>query len=289
MNRRIRALALAMMACYVALFVRLNLLTVVEAPELNSRPDNSRVVQAAFNKPRGDIVSADGKLLATSVETDGTLRYQRTYPAGDLFGQVTGSYSFLFGSDGVEKQYDDELRGDTAEFALRGLAAPLVEGPNVGTVELTLRSDVQEAARRALGDRRGSVVVIDPRSGDILAMWSWPSYDPNLVAANDEIAAAGVPRGLQRRWRQADAGQDLPGALLPGIDVQGGDRGRGTRERNRHGDIAGVSRGHLLHAAAHHPATVELRRLDLRWGLVRGSRGVVQFGIRRDGCGDDRA
>lgn len=203
MNRQIRALALAMIACYVALFVQLNFLSVVRASDLNARPDNGRAVQEAFNKPRGDIVSADGKLVATSIETDGTLRYQRTYPTGDLFGHISGSYSFLFGSDGVEKVYDDELRGDTSDFALRGLAAPLVEGPNVGTINLTLRSDVQQAARDALGPRRGSVVALDPRSGDILAMWSWPSYDPNLVAANDEVAA--------RAFREAfNADRDKP-------------------------------------------------------------------------------
>ena len=44
-------------------------------------------------------------------------------------------------------------------------------------------------AQQALGDREGSVVAIDPRTGELLAIWSYPSYDPNLVSTNDQTAA----------------------------------------------------------------------------------------------------
>lgn len=190
MNRQLRSLAIALLACYVALFARLNWTQVVRAGELNDRPDNGRAIARDFNRPRGDIVTADGALVAHSVEaTEGSFKYQRTYPTKDLFAHTVGSYSLLFGSDGVERTYDDELSGNTPELRVRGFLDPLGEGANVGNVTLTLRSDVQEAARDALGARPGSVVALDPRDGAVLAMWSYPAYDPNFTSLNNTTAA----------------------------------------------------------------------------------------------------
>ncbi len=189
MNRPIRKVGIALMCCYLALFVKLNLLQVVQAPALSSRPDNSRKATRDFNEARGDIVTADGKVVAHSVETKGQFRYQRTYPAGDLYAHIGGSFSFTFGSDGVEHEYSDELSGHTAAFQIKGFTNPFVENSNVGTVALTVRSDVQQAAKDALGTRKGSVVVIDPRTGEILAMWSFPSFDPNAISTNDQKKA----------------------------------------------------------------------------------------------------
>lgn len=203
MNGRLRKLAVALMACYLALFVKLNFLQVIDAKELNEEPGNGRAIARDFNRPRGDIESADGELVAHSVETDGRFKYQREYPTDDLFAHTVGSYSLLFGSDGVERRYNEELSGNTADFRLRGFLDPLVEEPNVGTVRLTLRADVQRVAREALGTRPGSVVALDPRSGGVLAMWSYPSYNPNFTSLNDATSA--------RTFKEAyDKAQDKP-------------------------------------------------------------------------------
>ena len=189
MNRQLRKLAIALMACYLALFVKLNFLQVIDAKALNNKPGNGRAVVRDFNRPRGDIVSADGVLVAHSIDSDGRFKFQRTYPTDDLFAHTVGSYSLLFGSDGVERQYNDQLSGNTTDFRVRGFLDPFVEEPNVGTIELTLRADVQRVAREALGNRPGSVVALDPRSGGIIAMWSYPSYNPNFTSLNDATSA----------------------------------------------------------------------------------------------------
>ncbi|MDR5708326.1 MAG: penicillin-binding protein 2, partial [Armatimonadota bacterium] len=100
------------------------------------------------------------------------------YEAGDLIGKM-----------GVERQYDRLLRGEDGEQVVEVDAAgrPLrmlrqQEGRPGHTVVLTLDLRLQEAAERALGARPGAVVAMDPRTGEILAMASWPSYDPNLFA-----------------------------------------------------------------------------------------------------------
>ena len=56
----------------------------------------------------------------------------------------------------------------------------------------TLRADLQQVARQALGEREGSVVLLDPRSGAIKALWSYPSYDPNLIAPHNFEEATAV-------------------------------------------------------------------------------------------------
>lgn len=187
MNKQIRRLGVFLIICYLALFVKLNQVQVVEADALNNHPDNSRLVQVEYNRPRGAVTSADGALLARSVEVEGgNFKRVREYPEGSLFASVTGFFSFTFGSTGVEETYNAELTGDTFQQQLRGLADLFTTNENVGNLQLSLRKDLQTVARDTLGDREGSVVAIDPRSGEILAFWSTPSYDPNLISSPDQ-------------------------------------------------------------------------------------------------------
>ena len=191
MNRRIRVLAALLGALYLVLFIQLNRIQVLEASGYNERPDNSRPVESDFNRGRGTISSADGRLLAVSEELEepGRYVYQRSYPTGELFAHITGSYSILTGADGLERQYSDELSGRIPELELKGFVNPFVDERNLGNLVLTVRADVQEVAREALGERKGSVVALDPATGGVLAMWSYPSFDPNFTSANDSILA----------------------------------------------------------------------------------------------------
>jgi peptidoglycan glycosyltransferase len=191
MNRQIRRLAAFVVICYVALFVKLNQIQLIDAPDLNSRPDNTRQIERDFNRPRGTISTVDGTVVARSTPTRGRFAYQREYPTHDLFAHVVGSYSYLFGADGVERIYNDWLAGQRSELQLRQYTNPFEDRTNVGNVVLSLRADVQRAAKDALGARKGSVVALDPRTGALLAMWSTPSYDPNFTSSNDtEVARA---------------------------------------------------------------------------------------------------
>ena len=187
MDKRITRLGVFLIFCYVALFVQLNRVQVLDRSELVADPSNTRAIIRDFDRPRGSIVSADGVLLAESVITGEGARFdrERHYPEGALFGQVTGFFSFQYGATGVEKQYNALLAGDTFEQDVRGITDLFVARENVGDIKVTVRKDAQEAARQALGEREGSVVALDPRTGAILAFWSYPSYDPNLLSSLD--------------------------------------------------------------------------------------------------------
>ncbi|MCB0997542.1 MAG: penicillin-binding protein 2 [Acidimicrobiales bacterium] len=189
MNTQIRRLALVLMLCFAALFVQLNRVQVFGRQELEDNPENRRTVVRDYSEPRGFIATSDGVVVARSVEVDAELERQREYPEGDLYGHVTGFFSFKYGDEGLERVYGDELAGRTFEQRYESLADLFRDRNNVGNLTLTLRDDVQRAARDALGDRKGSVVVLDPRDGSVLALWSWPSYDPSGVSSVDIEAA----------------------------------------------------------------------------------------------------
>lgn len=203
MSRQIKVLGVVIMICYVAAFAKLNQVQVLQASDYNDRPENTRAQLRDFNRPRGDIVSADGVTLASSDERRSQLRFQRSYPEGPLFAHITGYYSFSLGSTGVERTYNAELTGRTAALKLREITGFFSAPSTEGDVLLTVRSDVQRAAAQALGTMTGSVVALDPRTGAILAMYSNPTYDPNLISTNDGAAAADVKTVL-------DAAPDKP-------------------------------------------------------------------------------
>ncbi|MFA5566173.1 MAG: penicillin-binding transpeptidase domain-containing protein [Acidimicrobiia bacterium] len=189
MNRQIKRLMLALMGCYLLLFAQLNNIQFFGAKRLKDNPDNNRAILANYSRPRGTVSTADGVVVARSVPVEGDYKRLREYPEGELFAQVSGFYSFYFGAAGVEQTYDDDLAGRNLRLSLGNLTDLFVDRDRSSSVVLTLRSDIQQAARDALGDREGSVVALDVETGAILALWSWPSYDPNLVSSQDYEAA----------------------------------------------------------------------------------------------------
>jgi penicillin-binding protein A len=185
MNKQIRRLGLALIVIYVILFAQLNWLQVAKAKAYNTDPANTRGVIRDFNRARGAIFTADNETVAESLPSTDRFAYKRNYPLGDLFGHPVGYFSLKYGTTEVESAYNDVLTGKTAQQELKGIGSMFSGKVNTGDVYLSLRADLQREARDALGDKEGSVVLLDPRSGAIRAMWSNPSYDPNQIADHD--------------------------------------------------------------------------------------------------------
>jgi penicillin-binding protein A len=199
-NNKIRHLAAGLIVCYLALFVQLNILQVGKQQQLAEDPRNDRQTIRDFNRMRGPIVTADGVVVADTVPSapGDSFKYQRRYPTGDLFATITGYYTFNFGSTQLERTQGQVLMGTTAAQRVQAITGLLSASDNSGSVLLTLRSDVQQVAKDALKDpvtgemREGSVVVMDPNTGAILAMYSFPTFDPNQVAVHDSDEASNV-------------------------------------------------------------------------------------------------
>ncbi len=190
MNRQIRLLGLGIMILFIALFLQLNWLQLVHAPALEANPLNGRAIVKEFTAKRGDIVSADGTTLATSVPTNDQFKYLRKYPTGALFAQITGFFSFTYGADGAERTYDKVLTGKSSPFklptSLSQLRNLLAKRDESQSITLTVLDKLQKVAQAQLAGRDGSVVALDPRTGSILAMYSNPSFDPNLLSGHNQ-------------------------------------------------------------------------------------------------------
>ena len=204
MDRQIRRLAIVLMVLFVVLFAKLNDLQVVRADKLASAPGNTRSIIRDFSRARGAIQAADGAVVAQSVPVDDEFERLRQYPEGELFAHIAGYFSFTYGSEGVERTYNADLAG--REIDLENLTDVLTDRTRTRDVTLTISKGLQQVARDALGQRTGAVVALNPVDGAVLAMWSYPSFDPNPLAAHDQT-------GVQASWEALNASPAKP--LLP--------------------------------------------------------------------------
>jgi peptidoglycan glycosyltransferase len=199
-NRQIRLLGAGLMVLFIALFVNLNYLQIVHASSLDSNPLNGTAVVREYTQPRGDIISADGVTLAQSVPSHDAFKFLRVYPTGPLFAQVTGYFSFIYGSDGAEHSYDKVLTGKKSPFKLPTSVQDiknLLTNTNASqSLTLTVLDKLQTVAQQQLAGRLGSVVALDPKTGAILAMYSNPTFDPNKLATHSTKAAEAAYRAI---------------------------------------------------------------------------------------------
>ena len=211
MNRQIRLLGLGIMVLFTALFVNLNYLQIVHASSLEANPLNGAAVVKEYTAQRGTIISADGVTLAASVPAGDAFKYLRQYPTGPLFEQITGFFSFNYGSDGAERTYDKVLTGKKSPFklptSLQGLRNLLSNNNASQSITLTVLDKLQTVAQNELAGRVGSVVAVVPRTGAILAMYSNPTFDPNQLASHD---LAAVSRAYAALVKQPGAVLDSP-------------------------------------------------------------------------------
>lgn len=185
MNGPIRKVGWGVVVLFLALLGNLVYLQVLEADDLANDPRNVRTLIADFSRPRGEITTADGQVVARSLPVDDQFDFRRVYPLGDLMAQVSGYISFTRGSAGAEAFYNDALTGRDLELQVRNLEDFVLGRDNTGNLVLSIDAGIQQVARDALGGRRGSVVVLDPDNGEVVAMYSNPTYDPNPLAGHD--------------------------------------------------------------------------------------------------------
>jgi peptidoglycan glycosyltransferase len=183
-SRLYRLLALA----FVALIGITTYWQVWAAPSLEARQDNPRLVYRELAIKRGKIISADGVTLATNTarRANGRTIYFRRYPRKGETAAIVGYSSVQASRAGVERSRNDYLTGANTDLA-GGVERLLdtVRGQTItgNDVVLSLSARAQRVAIRALraSGKRGAVVALEPSTGRILVMASWPTYDPNLV------------------------------------------------------------------------------------------------------------
>lgn len=187
MNKPLRRIAIFCGLLTLALLIRDNWIQFVKADELKTDSKNRRVDIARYAQPRGNII-VDGKAVTGSTEVGGNdFKYKRTYKDGRLWAPVTGYASQAFSANQLEKLYDGILTGDDDRLFFNRTVDMLTGKPQKGgNVVTTLNAKAQKAAYDGLGDKKGAVAAINPKTGAILALANKPSYDPTVFAGNSD-------------------------------------------------------------------------------------------------------
>jgi peptidoglycan glycosyltransferase len=196
MNRELRGVSIVVLAMFVALLVSTSIIGAVQSSALAADPRNSFTLADARLAQRGAIL-VDGKPVAKSVPSDDAYRYQRVYTNGHVYSAVTGFFPVNGAPTGIEDALNESLSGTSGSQFLTRLTDTLTgKHPQGASVELTIDPTLQKAAYDALGEMKGAVVVLQPKTGRILAMVSRPSFDPNALAIHDSAKLEATYRAL---------------------------------------------------------------------------------------------
>ncbi len=177
LGRRLTAVLAVFTILFALLIANLTYIQVFRASELQAMPSNNHTLAKQSQRERGAILSSDGVVLAQSEQQeDGS--YTRVYPEGDLAAHAVGYTSSQYGSAGVESKMSSTLVGeDNFETFADALRAAAGEQTSGNDVRLTLNSKIQRTAQEQLAGKKGAVVVLDTKTGAVLAEASAPTYD----------------------------------------------------------------------------------------------------------------
>lgn len=261
-------------------------LQVVKAEDFSRNSLNLRNGIFQNNNTRGTIFDSENRPLAQNNDNN-----TRFYPLGDAAAHIVGYASQNIGNSGVENYFNDELLGSTEELKNMGYIAQIFSGKGGNNLKLTLDSDVLQTARNALEGKRGAVVVIDAKTGGVLAMVSSPSFNPNTVQFDWNALNENPESPLINR---AVSGLYPPGSIIKPMiadialsntvtdeheifECTGGiDVGKGYSIKEAHDDV----HGHLhLKEALVKSCNITFGTLAMRLGAEKLDEGFKNYGF----------
>ncbi|WP_053745974.1 peptidoglycan D,D-transpeptidase FtsI family protein [Streptomyces sp. NRRL WC-3618] len=215
MNKPLRRIALFCGLLVLALLVRDNWIQYVRADELKDDKYNRRVAIERYATPRGNIIVDGEAITGSTTSKSSDFEYKRTYKDGPMWAPVTGYASQAFGATQLESIDDGILTGNDDRLFFRN-TLDMITGKKKqgGNVVTTLNAAAQKAAYDGLKERgKGAVAAIDPSTGAILALASFPSYDPSTFAGNSNDDA----KAWQKLQKKADPNDPMLNRALRDI------------------------------------------------------------------------
>ena len=172
---------------FMMLIGRIVYILVAESDSLRSNINNTKADSNSENVIRGDIITGEGTLLATTL-LDEYGNQTRSYPFDNVFAHVIGYASN--GKSGLEAEENYDLLTSHASLLKQIQAGENGEKIQGDRLVVSLNPKLQQAAYYALGSYRGAVVVMEPDSGRILALVSKPDFNPNTIGSEWETLSA---------------------------------------------------------------------------------------------------
>lgn len=203
-SKSVKHIMTVFLICFVAMIGYIAYFQVFKAPTIANDSGNVRLWAKRNEVLRGTIYDRDGNALTSSSRVD-AISQKREYLQGELYAHALGYVDPSYGIAGLEETFDEDLTKSNAFVTdIRSLlkdfnfdkfmeARKDAEREKVGnSVITTLDTNLQQIAYDALGDNKGAVVALNPKTGEILAMVSKPSYNPNDLKTVMEAANSGA-------------------------------------------------------------------------------------------------
>jgi penicillin-binding protein A len=216
LGQTIGHVGLALVVAFAGIALGAGYWQVLRAPDLSRAPGNPAVIAAARNVVRGAIVDRDGKVLASNKRSADTGEPYRVYADRGL-STVIGYATTDFGAAGLELSWNAELTGVSSDPVGDVLRKFRSDPYDPQKLTLGISSVLQRAAIAGLGDDRGAVVMLDPTTGEILALASTPTYDTSAIAnpnTSRDAFAAVLASNAKPLVTRATQGQYVPGSVF---------------------------------------------------------------------------
>ncbi|MCB2293424.1 penicillin-binding protein 2 [Clostridium algoriphilum] len=195
----IKKVMLVFLIFFIVLISYITYLYVFKSETAVSSSFNQRLWAERNKVLRGTIYDKDMTALTESTRLSETSQKQ-TYLQGAVFAHAIGYMDPRYGLAGLEKKYDAELMGEGNSSLPKFVFFGKDNDQKVGNgLRTTLDSELQQKAYSLLGNHRGSIVAMNPKTGEVLAMVSKPSYDPNNLDENWKSINANDERPLLNR------------------------------------------------------------------------------------------
>jgi len=211
----LKQVAYGLSALFVVLAIVSGFWGISRAVDLSERDDNPRRMVYEERIVRGRILDSNRVVLADSrIESDGSTT--RTYPVPQA-APVVGYASLRYGTSGLEHAFDDVLRGDRELAPFSSIAQSVLHrSPQGHDIQLTLDAALQIKAQDSIRDLTGAVVVMDSRSGAIVALASSPTFSPDQLDQDWDDLIGDPSSPLVNRATQ---GLYQPGTALQSVIV----------------------------------------------------------------------
>ena len=178
MRKNIMKTGFLLLGSFCFLLLYLSYLQIIKGPELEASDNNKRFLAYENLIHRGRILDNKGNVLAYSEDNTNN----RIYTQGKMLTPVIGFISDRYGRTGIEAAGDRYLLGITPEGRFDKFISRMSGKKSIGyDLTLTIDAHIQSLAMELLGQRKGAVVVLNPKNGDVLALASTPTFDPSQV------------------------------------------------------------------------------------------------------------
>jgi peptidoglycan glycosyltransferase len=181
-SNSIKKVFVVFLLCFVGIITYITYFEFYEAPTVVKSPYNKRLWAIRNEVLRGTIFDRNMTALTKSERVNEETQ-KRTYTGGEIFAHALGYVDIKYGITGLERKYDTELMGAESINLIELIKNKGKQEEKVGhNLKTTLDYNLQKLAYDLLGNNRGAVIALNPKTGEVLAMVSKPSYNPNNLS-----------------------------------------------------------------------------------------------------------